>query len=294
MSSTGKENTVNRKRQYRNGRGVRFERHASRIAFDPASSTFVVTWAKCGLPEEQRLAAHMDPVVWLPSIAAMATLFDRGCVPHKQFVYAAKAIGRAWIAGDRDYLDTEGARKAAELVSDLSSMCVDPSSDAVARDVGQAMRHLLDEIAAVRFANAPDADFDETCVMAVLDKAAVECLSTAGFIDWPPASKRRRFLYCLNKRERTEVTYTLASLLFDSGSCPLLSLTDRRILRMQAIKESGLTSDFSTSSMSAFFRYALSKMRNMKIAGEYRVSGGMTQQQLVDSVMANSPQDIDN
>ena len=143
-------------------RRTRFERHASQVVFDPVSSSFVVTWEKCSKPMEQRVAAHRDPLVWIPSVSAMATLYDRGCVPHTQTVYAARAVGRAVDAGDREMLDTEGAKKAAELVRDLSSMCVDATSPSVERDIRQAMRHLLDEIAAVRFLNSNARLFDES------------------------------------------------------------------------------------------------------------------------------------
>ena len=95
-------------------RRTRFERHASQVVFDPDSSSFVVTWAKCSLPMEERVASHKDPLTWIPSVSAMATLYDRGCVPHTQTVYAARAVGRAVDAGDREMLDTEGAKKAAE------------------------------------------------------------------------------------------------------------------------------------------------------------------------------------
>ena len=268
-------------------RRTRFERHASQVVFDPVSSSFVVTWEKCSKPMEQRVAAHRDPLVWIPSVSAMATLYDRGCVPHTQTVYAARAVGRAVDAGDREMLDTEGAKKAAELVRDLSSMCVDATSPSVERDVRQAMRHLLDEIAAVRFLNLPAKALEVSEVMPVLDKAAAECFSASGFVSWPAQSMRRRFMFCLNKRERTEVAYTLVSLLFDVGSCPLLSLSDRRVLRMQSIKASGIDETFSPESVHGFFMYALGKMRGMKDEGRSSLGARMTQQQLADSLRAS-------
>ena len=268
-------------------RRTRFERHASQVVFDPVSSSFVVTWEKCSKPMEQRVAAHRDPLVWIPSVSAMATLYDRGCVPHSQTVFAARAVGRAVDAGDREMLDTEGAKKAAELVRDLSSMCVDATSPSVERDVRQAMRHLLDEIAAVRFLNLPAKALEVSEVMPVLDKAAAECFSASGFVSWPAQSMRRRFMFCLNKRERTEVAYTLVSLLFDVGSCPLLSLSDRRVLRMQSIKASGIDERFSTESVHGFFMYALGKMRGMKDEGRSSLGARMTQQQLADSLRAS-------
>lgn len=269
-------------------RGVRFERHASQIVFDPASSTFVVTWVKCDRPPAERIAAQRDPLTWMPSISAIATLFDRGCIPQDQVVFAARAVCKAWSAGDRDSLDTEGAKKAAELVADLSSMCVDPTSQSVAMDIGQAMRHLLDEMSSVRFLNTPDREFEDSNVLPALEKATKECFGVEAFGTWPAASMRRRFLYCLNKKERTQVAYTLVSLLFDNGACPLLPLTGRRVLRMQAIRHSGIDADFIPDTTMEFFRYALEKMRDAKKLGMSMMGGKVTQQQMADSVLGES------
>lgn len=271
----------------RSAKRARFERHASQVVFDPDSSSFVVTWAKCSRPIEERVAAHKDPLTWIPSVSAIAVLYDRGCIPHSQTVFAARAVGRAIDAGDREMLDTEGAKKAAELVRDLSSMCVDAASPSVERDVRQAMRHLLDEIAAVRFLNTPASELEESLVMPILDKATDECFSVHGFSSWPVQSMRRRFMFCMNKRERTEVSYTLVSLLFDVGSCPLLSLSDRRALRMQSIKASGIDDAFIPETVHGFFMHALNAMRAMKDEGRSRLGARMTQQQLADSLEAS-------
>ena len=254
--------------------------------FDPSLSQFVVTWAKCGKSDEERLAARRDPMTWIPSVGAIATLFDRGCVPSGQVVFAARAIGRAWEAGDRDMLDTEDAKKAAELVHDLSSMCVDAGSSAVARDVGQAIRHLIDEMSAVAFMNLRAEELDDSAVIPALEKAASECLSIDGFAMWTHASMRRRFMYCLNRKERTPVAYTLVSLFFDTGSCPLLSLSDRRTLRMIAFKGTNLT--FSVKNTVEFFKNALSKMREMKASGRCSLVEKMTTKQLADSLADSS------
>ena len=269
-------------------RRIRFERHPSQVMFDPSSSQFVVTWAKCGKPDEERLAARRDPMTWIPSVGAVATLFDRGCVPPEQVVFAARAIGRAWDAGDRDMLDTEDAKKAAELVHDLSSMCVDASSSSVARDVGQAIRHLIDEMAAVSFMNLRSEDLEDSEVMPALEKASAECLSIDGFGMWTHASMRRRFLYCMNRKERTPVAYTLVSLFFDTGSCPLLSLSDRRTLRMIAFRGTNLALSFTVEHMVGFFKNALSKMREMKASGRCSLIEKMTTKQLADSLADSS------
>jgi hypothetical protein len=211
----------------------------------------------------------------------MVILYDRGCVKPEHVVYAAKAVGAAWKAGDRDGLDTESSKKAAELVCDLSSMCVDTESSSVACDIGQAMRHLIDEMAAVRFMNEPLSAFEQCKVMPALEKAAYECLAIEDFLSWPSIAKRRRFLYCLNRRERTEVAYTLTALLFDTGSCSLLSLTDRRKLRMQAARASEIDVRFCMASVFAFFDFALNKMRHMRASDTPHVDSEMSSNELI-------------
>ena len=288
MTSLNSSQTCSHSRGKPSRRRVRFERHPSQVMFDPSSYQFVVTWSKCGKAFEERLAARRDPMTWMPSVGAVATLFDRGCIPSCQVVSAARAIGRAWEAGDRGLLDTEGAKKAAELVHDLSSMCVDAGSASVERDIGQAMRHLLDEMAEVAFMNVRSDELEESAVLPALEKAVMECLSLDGFCTWTHSSMRRRFMYCLNRKERTKVVYTLVSLLFDTGSCPLLSLTDRRTLRMMAFSSSGLVIGFTEENTMSFFRKALSKLREMKSEGRNSLGTRMTQKQLADSLSGSS------
>lgn len=265
------------------GRPTKFEKHSSRVVFDPASSYFVVTWSACGLPDEVRLKAKRDPESCMPSIDSICTLCERGCIYEDKILYAARTIGRSWAAGDRYLLDTEEAKKAAELVADLSSMCVDPNSQSVAKDIGQAVRHLMDEMASVRFSIAPMSDFSDENTLPSLEKAVGECFKVDGFTTWSPWAMRRRMLYCLNKKERSEVVYTLISLLFDVGACPLLSISDRRMLRMLSAKKAQLF-EYTHDTLCSFFRYALSKMRGMKESGLTRLGGSMTQQQLADCI----------
>ena len=254
-------------------RKVRFERHPSRIVLDPASSSFVVSWTKCGIDAKSRLEASRDPKRWMPSVAAVADVCERGCVSGDGGWAAAASIGRAYDAGDRYLLDTDDAKKAAEMVRDLASMHAGKS------DVWQAIRHLLDEIAHVRFANAPASEFDEQ-ILVPLCRAFDECMSVEGFCDWPPSSMRRRFLYCLNRKERTQVAYTLVGLFFDVGSCPLLSISDRRAIRMSA------NSKFKGSDRERkeIFAFCLSEMASAKKAGLSSIGARMTQQQLADSL----------
>lgn len=268
---------------------IKFDRNASRVVFDPDTCDFVVTWSKCGVKESDRLASIKDPLQLIPSIDAIATLYDRGRIPPSQSVYAAIAIGRAWSYGDREMLDTDGAKKAAELVHDLSTMCVNASSPTVIKDVRQAIRHLLDEMASVRFYNLDDSEFEQP-VLDSLYRSASECFSIDGFMSWPPQSMRSRFMYCLNRKERTQVAYTLISLLFDVGACPLLSLSDRRALRMKAARESGIMECMDLGSVSRFFSYALSRMKDAKLEGRSDIGVRLTQQQLADSM----PEGLDN
>lgn len=268
-------------------RRVYFERHSSRIVFDAASDSFLVSWSKCNQTEAERLAARKNPLVWIPSVLALVTLYDRGCIPPDRIVPLARAIGRAWSAGDRETLDTEGARKAAELVHDLSSMCVDSGSPTVVRDIGHAMRHLLDEIAAVRFSIYPRELMDSEKVLFGLEKALDACLVNPDFLSWPARSMRKRFIYALRGRT-TELDASLIALLFDTGTCPLLSLADRRSLRLRAVQASGLDERFARDQVLAFLHFALDQMVQAKDADKSGLGTVFTQQQLVDSLTASS------
>lgn len=264
--------------------GVRFERNPSQIVFNPQTDSYVVTWAKCNISPAERIAKQKDALKWRPSVSAIAALFDRGRVDAENTVAAARAVGNAWRSGDRYLIDTDGAKKATELVSDLSGMCVDPKSQDVIRDIRQALRHLVDEIALSRFISEPDANFEEKKVLPSLSKAARECMSIEEFASWPSPSQRRRFLYCLNKHERSRVAYTLVSLLFDVGACPLLSLSDSRALRTISLSESGLERGLSVGGMDRFFEVALHKMHEARRDPSIRLKDMLTQQQLSDCV----------
>ena len=99
------------------GRRIKFERRPSRVVFDPDCGEFVVTWSKCNLPLKDRLAAKRDSRKWLPSIDAIVSLYARGGQPIQA---VPLAIAKAWDAGDREGLDTDKAKKAAELIRDLA------------------------------------------------------------------------------------------------------------------------------------------------------------------------------
>ena len=251
--------------------------------FDPSSMQFVVTWSKCVASADDRLKSIRDPMSWMPSVSAMASLFDRGCIRMEQMRYAAEAVGRAWDAGDRVYLDTDGAKKAAEMVRDLASI------DAGSSDIGQAMCRLVDEMAKVRFSETPASEFSPKAMIPIR-KAIHECSRIDMFSSWPPSSQRKRFLYCLNRRERTSVAYALASVMFGTGACPILPISDRRILRTMAARRAcenrgtKWSVDMSEEFAVDFLEHALAEMASAKAAGRDSIGSAATQQELADSV----------
>jgi len=269
----------------------RFERMPARITLDPGLGFYVVTWSKCGESEERRLSASKDPAIWMPSVSAVAELFDRGCVSQDRIIPAAVSVRRAWEAGDRLNLDTEGARNAASFVSAVLSMRADSSEQSFARDVWKAMRSLADEIAMARFVSEPSGSFAEDAVMPVMERAIAESSAEEGFLSWNPQCRRRRLLYAVRKRDATPVVYTLTSLLFDTGSCPLLPMLARRSVRAAAGAESGFFGSvgFSAEKATAFVASALRIMREANESGLPSPSTKMTQQQLADSVSSSSP-----
>lgn len=268
-------------------RSVFFERRPSRLVFDAESGSFLVSWSKCNRTDQERLAARKDLSKWIPSVLGLVTLYDRGCIQPVHIVPLARSIGRAWMAGDREMLDTEGAKKAAELVHDLSSLCVDANSPAVVRDIGHAIRHLLDEIAAVRFANFPRDLMNPEKVLFDLERALDVCLALPDFRSWTARSMRKRFIYALRDRT-TELSASLVALLFDTGACPLLSLSDRRSLRLLAVQASGLDERFGRDQVLAFLRFAVDQMVQAKDADKSCLGAVFTQQQLADSLTSSS------
>lgn len=264
---------------------LKFERHASQVVYDPGAGSYVVTWAKCDRPIEERLSQRKDLARWRPSVVAVATLYDRGKIDESHVMAAAKSISESWRLGDREFLDSEGCKKAAELVSDLANI----NGDGVGtKDIMLAIRNLLDEVAKVRFQDEPIESFSDDSILRALSRAAGECLSIDGFMSWSPISKRRRFLYCLNKRERNRVSYTLISMLFDNGACPLLSSADRRTIRTIASEKSGMSEKVDQSTVDGFFSVALGMMNDAKSRGESQIRESLTQQQLSDSITSHA------
>lgn len=262
---------------------VRFERNASRVVFDPGSRSFVVTWSKCNKTADERISSRKDQLRWLPSVGAVTTLYDRGVVKLEQNVCAAAAIGRAWDAGDRELLDTEEAKKAAALVRDVASVCGNATS--APYDAGLAIRHLVDEMSAVRFSEAEITREIVDGVLKRLDKAAEECLSVDGIRDWSPRDIRRKFLFCMKRKECTELVYSLLSLLFGTGACPLLSMSDRLMIRERGIASSGLSDSFDCLTVGRFFRSAANQMLDMKNNGLDRLNERPTQRQVIHNFL---------
>ena len=268
-------------------KNIHIETHPSRVVFDPVSSSFVVTWAKCDRPENERVLAHKNPAVWIPSVSSIAELYDRGKIKGVQIIYAARSIGRALEAGDRHLLDTDAAKCAAEMVSRLEACRRDEKTQSACRDIGQSIRNLLDEIARVKFMGLSEGDLGNEAVD-ILDRAFVKCFHIHGFCGWPMPSKRRRMLYEIKSRDRSEVVYAAVALLFDTGPCPILSMKNRRALRIKAVDESHIDSGMTPDSVHKFFSYIVSVMSEMKKAGDIDVPFCVTQQEMSDMVTSSS------
>lgn len=223
-----------------------------------------MTWTKCGRPVGERVLAGASTLSWLPSVAAVAELFDRGCVFGESVLPAARAVARAYDAGDRAGLDTDAAKRAAEIVMAVAT------ADAVQDDASSALRGLVDAIAAARLASEPEESLSDAAVLPPLARAAAECLREEGaqFNEWSQSSKRRRFLYCLRRRERTPAAYTLASLLFATGACPLLGSRGRKAASLAAFRESGVDPlRLTEDGCAAFLRSALRMLREAHATG---------------------------
>lgn len=224
-----------------------------------------------------------DPLRWLPSVGAVTTLYDRNAVKQEQNVYAAAAIGRAWDAGDRELLDTEAAKKAAILVRDVAAVCC--NSPSAPYDAGHAIRNLVDEMSVVRFSETEITQEVVDDILKRLDRATEECLSVEGIRDWKPRDIRRRFMFCMKRKECTDLVYTFLSLLFGVGACPILSMPDRMIIRERGISEAGLQDNFDRVTVGRFFKSVASQMLHMKNNGLDRLKEHLTQRQVINSFL---------
>lgn len=278
----------------RNGPLVRFERHASRVVYDQSMNALVVSWSKGDINSRKRLEARKDLKFWKPSVDAVLTLWDRMGSPEGLVFAVANAVRDAYETGDRSVLDTEAARKAASLVCDLMRLhaaATESSStteDISANDVRCALRRLMDEMAVVRFSNLPESAFAEESVLPQVVKALTACYAVPAFTAWVAASCRRRFLYELSNRGRTEVVYALAGLFFAVGSCPLLTASDRVALRDAILNDLGPCCN-DLASTQAFFREALARLRALKHEGKAQFASlKISPQKLADS-LPNKP-----
>ena len=195
---------------------MKFEKRTKRVMYVGLSDIYRVT----SDPVTSKRRAPLDPRRHLVGVATAVTFWDN--VDRREHCLGcAKTIKEAWVTGDRYLLDTDEARKAAELVADLA----DTKPDAI--DICAALLDLQNAIAKVRLANTPLEAFD---VLDVCSAAINKCYAVPDFKGWSAQAQRRRFLYELQRKDRTTVTYTLMGLYFKHGATPLLTIKQRQEL----------------------------------------------------------------
>lgn len=175
-----------------------------------ATSDAVTAKDRAPIAEKRRLVGIATAVTYWDNV-------DR----REHCLGCARTIKEAWLAGDRYLLDTDEAKKAAELVTDLA----DTKPDAI--DICSALMDLLNAIAKVRLADTKMEDFE---VQQICTDAITKCFETPGYTEWSGQARRRRFLYELKRKHRTPVTYTLMGLYFEYGATPLLTAKQRHEL----------------------------------------------------------------
>lgn len=195
---------------------MKFEKRTRKVVYvescDIYRATFDVVTSRTRTP--------LDPKRCLVGIAAAVTFWDN-VDRRNHCLGCARTIKEAWNAGDRYLLDTDDARKAAELVADLADM----KPDAI--DICAALIDLMNAIAKVRMSNTSLEEFD---ILSSCTDAAKRCYEIDGFRDWTVQARRRRFLYELPRKDRTNVAYTLMGLYFEYGATPLLTSKQRQEL----------------------------------------------------------------
>ena len=195
---------------------MKFEKRTRKVMYVASADIYRAT---AGVVTS-RDRAPLDPKRHLVGIAAAVTFWDN--VDRRDHCLGcARTIKAAWQAGDRYLLDTDDARKAAELVADLA----DTKPDAI--DICAALVDLLNAIAKVRLSNTPMESFD---VLGACTEAISKCLAVPEFGSWSVQAQRRRFLYELPRKDRSTVTYTLMGLYFRHGATPLLTSRQRQEL----------------------------------------------------------------
>lgn len=195
---------------------MKFEKRTRKVVYVESCDIYRAT--SCVVTSRTR--TPLDPRRHLVGVAAAVTFWDN-VDRRNHCLGCARTVKEAWLAGDRYLLDTDDARKAAELVADLA----DSRPDAI--DICAALLDLLNAIAKVRLSNTPMEAFD---VLAACTEAIGKCYAIPEFCGWSPQAKRRRFLYELPRKDRTNVVHTLMGLYFEHGATPLLTSKQRQSL----------------------------------------------------------------
>lgn len=193
---------------------MKFEKQTRHVVYSVVQDIYRVSWDPVHANR-----TFKDPGKHLVGIAAALAFWDM-VDRHDHCLGCARTVKAAWDAGDRYLLDTDAARQAAELVSDLS--VTKPADE----DICSALTDLLNAIAPVRLSQLRMEDFE---VLPVCTRALASCLEHAES-SWTPQARKRRFLYALKQAERTPLIYTLMSLYFNHGSTPLLTTRQRQEL----------------------------------------------------------------
>jgi hypothetical protein len=195
---------------------MKFEKRTRKVVYVEACNIYRVTFDVV----TSRSRTPLDPKRHLVGVAAAVAFWDN-VDKRNHCLGCARTVKEAWNAGDRYLLDTDDARKAAELVADLADM----KPDAI--DICAALIDLMNAIAGVRMSNTSLEEFD---ILAACTDAAKRCYEIDGFGGWTVQARRRRFLYELPRKDRTNVAYTLMGLYFEYGATPLLTSRQRQEL----------------------------------------------------------------
>ena len=188
---------------------MRFEKKSCRVVYLEKDEIFRVTIDPVGVRNRRVL----NPAKNLVGVAAAISYWDSAC-RKGSCLACARTVREAWNAGDRFRLDTDKARKAAELVADLAETKPDD------RDICSALIDLSNAIAEVLLDDTPIEAFD---VLQVCREAMEACCRTDGFAAWPAVSQRKKFMYSLGHKDRNNVMLTLMGLYFKYGSTPLVT-----------------------------------------------------------------------
>lgn len=195
---------------------MKFEKQQKHVTYVESDDIYRVSWDSVfASPRTIR-----DPSKHLVGIAAAVMYWD-SVDRRNHCLGCARTINESWKCGDRYLLDTDEARRDAELVSDLSSSRPDDN------DICSALSDLQNAISMVRL---NDLEMDDFEVLPACTEAISKCMNIDGFNEWTPQAKRRRFLYELSRKDRTSVVYTLMGLYFGYGSTPIVTSRQKQEL----------------------------------------------------------------